>query len=197
MIFSSKWQFTLKSEKFLNFSEFSLILEHENSEIQHSSCRYITEHQIIFILIVITIQLTCPGTSIGNQEIMFNGLGVSMSHTAWLLVTLWWDFFVVNSASIVRSLLQRKNLGDISFQGQLWYPHQRLHHIKTPSNTPKYKNDIYTRLFLVSNINGPVSLSRIDFRTFFANDLRIFQLDSHSEQCFIRFRGSKVNQVDV
>ena len=60
------------------------------------------------------------------------------------------------------------------FQGQLWYPHQRLHHIKTPSNTPKYKNDIYTRLFLVSNINGPVSLSRIDFRTFFANDLRIF-----------------------
>ena len=56
-------------------------------------------------------------------------------------------FFVMNSSSIVRSLLQRKNLADMSFQGHLWYPHHRLHHIKTPSNTPKYKNDIYTSIF--------------------------------------------------
>ena len=84
MIFPQKWQFTLKNEKIWNFSEFSRILEHENSEIQHFSSRYITDHHIIFILFVITYQLTCPGKSIENQKNMFHGFGVSMSHTAWL-----------------------------------------------------------------------------------------------------------------
>ena len=34
-----------------------------------------TEHKIIFILFVITNQLTCPGKSIENHEMMFYGFG--------------------------------------------------------------------------------------------------------------------------
>ena len=59
-----------------------------------------------------------------------------------------------------------KNLAYMSFQGHLWYPHHRLHHIKTPSNTPKYKNDIYTSIFGIKYKR--TSFSRIDFRTYFA-----------------------------
>ena len=99
---------------------------------------------------------------------------MNMCHTIlilshWYKVIRWLDFLVMNSASIVRSLLQQKTLLTClskvtsSIHIIVYIISKRLPILQSIKMT-------FTHLFLVSNINGPVSLSRIDFRTYLTSD---------------------------